>query len=261
MVQSVAKAIEILHAFDHSVPELGVMELSRRLDLHKSTVSRLLATLERGNLVERNPDSGKYRLGVSLIALAGQVVRHADLRTVARPYLEELAQRCRETANLVVLHGDMCMNVEQFVPADRQVKDIGWVGRRTPLHATSTGKVLLAHAPAAERERLLGSEHWEAHTPLTIIDISLLKEELVRVNQQGYALGMEELEVGLDSVAAPVRDHTGAVVAAASLSGPAYRLTETLLPELTSHVLETASLISRALGWDASREGTTNARS
>jgi IclR family transcriptional regulator, acetate operon repressor len=254
MIQSVEKAVEILYAFDHNAPELGVMELSRRLDLHKSTVSRLLATLERSNLVERNSETGKFRLGVGLIALAGQVVRHADLRTAARPYLEELAQRCRETANLVVLHQEMCMNVEQFVPADRQVKDIGWVGRRTPLHATSTGKVLLAFTPAAMRDQLIAGRPLVEYTPRTIMDVVLLKEELARVGHQGYALGLEELEVGLNSVAAPVRDHTGAVVAAASLSGPTYRLTGELLPDLTSHVLETASLISRALGWEVHRE-------
>ena len=254
MVQSVEKAIEILHTFGHAEPELGVMELSRRLGLHKSTVSRLLATLERGELLERNPDTGKYRLGVGLIALAGQVVRHADLRTIARPYLEDLAQHCRETANLVVLHGDMCMNVEQFVPADRQVKDIGWVGRRTPLHATSTGKILLAYAQDGERRRLVERLELHRYTANTITEPGQLLSELERVEERGVAWGLEELEVGLNSVAAPVRDHAQAVVAAVSLSGPAYRVTEDLLPELTSHVVETASCISRALGWDAHRE-------
>jgi IclR family transcriptional regulator, acetate operon repressor len=256
MVQSVEKAVEVLYAFDHAEPELGVMELSRRLGLHKSTVSRLLATLEQGDLVERNSDSGKYRLGVGLIALAGRVVRHADLRTVARPYLEDLAERCRETANLVVLHQDMCMNVEQFVPADRRVKDIGWIGRRTPLHATSTGKVLLAFAPAGEGEQLAARLTLTPYTPQTITDPDRLLQEMERIRGQGVAWGLEELETGLNSVAAPVRDHTGAVVAAVSLSGPAYRVTGSLLPELTSHVVETASLISRALGWDARGERT-----
>jgi len=248
-VRSVEKAMAILYAFSHDEPELGVMELSRRLSLHKSTISRLLMTLEQGGLVERNLDTGCYRLGVELIALAGHVVQHADLRGIARPRLEALAEECRETANLVILHQGEAMNIEQFVPADRQIKDVGWVGRRTPLHATSTGKVLLAYLPDGERERVIEQLELTRFTEHTIVERERLRRELGQVRHRGYALGMEELEIGLNSVAAPVRDHAGMVCAAVSISGPAYRLTRELIPDLTSHVLEAAAHISRSLGW------------
>lgn len=254
-IHSVERAIAILRAFQHDQPELGVTELSRRLGLHKSTVSRLLATLEAGGLVERNPETGRFRLGVELIALAGLVVRHADLRGAARPALERLAAQCGETVNLAVWHQGMALNIEQVAPADRQVRDIGWVGRRTPLHATSTGKVLLAYLPAAERERVLATLSLPALTPYTLTERQTLAAALAQVRQAGYASGLEELEIGLNSVAAPVRDHTGAVVAAVSVSGPAYRVTRDSLPALAARVQGAAGAISRALGWDATRAG------
>jgi len=252
-IHSVEKAIAILRAFDHERPELGVTELSQQLGVHKSTVSRLLATLEAGGLVERDPQTRRYRLGVELIALAGLVVRHADLRVAARPALEALADRCRETVNLAIYHDDMAMNIEQFVPAERQIRDIGWVGRRTPLHATSVGKVLLAYLPAEEAQAVVNALPLPALTSHTITNRQALYAELERVRRQGYALGLEELEVGLNSVAAPVRDHSSTVIAAVSVSGPAYRVTRASLPELASRVIETANSISRALGWDAGR--------
>ncbi len=254
-IHSVEKAIAILRAFDHEQPELGVTELSARLGVHKSTVSRLLTTLEAGGLVERDPATRRYRLGVELIALAGLVMRHADLRGAARPALESLAERCRETANLAIYHAGMAMNIEQFLPADRQIRDIGWVGRRTPLHATSVGKVLLAHLSPEQAQHVIGVLELPALTSHTITDWPTLRGELEAVRRQGYALGLEELEIGLNSVAAPVRDHSGAVIAAISVSGPSYRVSRAEAPALAGRVVETAASVSRALGYDANRLG------
>jgi DNA-binding IclR family transcriptional regulator len=248
-IRSVERAMAILRAFGHREPELGVTELSRRLDLHKSTVSRLLGTMEQGGLVERNPDTGRYRLGLELLALAGQVARHGDLRSLARPHLEILAAGAGETANLAVLHQGVALNVEQFVPGDRQIRDIGWVGRRTPLHATSTGKVLLAYLPVDERTALLANLSYVRYTERTITDPGCLVAELAAVAAQGFAIGAEELELGLNSVAAPVRDRSGLVTAAVSVSGPAYRVTPERLPALTRQVLVAAERISTATGW------------
>jgi DNA-binding IclR family transcriptional regulator len=246
-VQSVERAIAILNAFSPERPERGIGELSRELDLHKSTVSRLMKTLERGGLLARHPETERYRLGVGLIGLAEQVVSHLDLREVARPFLRRLAETCQETVNLAVLNGDRVVNLEQFVPPARQVKNIGRVGRRTCLHCTAAGKVLLAHLSRQERDQIL-PESLERFTPHTITHRHKLEEELTQTHAQGYAVAREELEKGLNVVAAPIYDYSGQVSAAVSVAGPSYRLPGDLLPQLAALVVDTARRISEQLG-------------
>lgn len=150
-LRSVARAMEALELIAEN-GELGVSELGRRLDVHKATASRLIATLAEPGLVERDPTSGKFRLGFGLIRLAGAAMAGLDLVRTAHPILEELADRIRETVNLGVLSGDSVVYVDQVAGA-RSIVAISWVGRRTPLHCTSNGKVLLAHMDAKERDR------------------------------------------------------------------------------------------------------------
>ncbi len=246
-VESVQKAISILKAFNVTEPELGVNELSRRVGLHKSTVSRLLYTLEQGGLIERNPENGKCRLGVALIGLAGLVLSHADVRRAARVHLQWLAEATDETVNLAILDGEVALNVEQ-IASSRMVKNIGWLGRRTPLHCTSTGKVLLAHMPEPLVEQYL-AQPLQRHTRFTITDAVQLREMLSKIHRDGYATGLEELEEGLNAVAAPVRDHQARVVAAVSASGPSYRVSPERLPELAELVKEAGERISAQLGY------------
>lgn len=250
-VRSVQKAISILKAFNISEPELGVNELSRRVGLHKSTVSRLLSTLEQAALVERNPETDKFRLGVELLALAGLVTVHADVRRTARPHLRSLADITEETVNLAVLDGEEAMNVEQ-VASPRMVKDIGWVGRHTPLHCTCTGKVFLAHMPEDEVESVL-ARPLRRYTANTIVNPTRLRDELAKIRDQGFAVGREELEEGLNAIAAPVRNQEGEVVAAVAISGPAYRVSPDRFPALCLIVKETAQQISSQLGYDPER--------
>ena len=154
-MQSVERAIAILKAFNLETPERGVGELSRELELHKSTVSRLMSTLERGGLLSRNLDTRRYRLGIDLLGMAGQVASHLDVRRVARSVLRNLAQSCQEAVNLVVMDQGQVVNVEQFVAPARQVKNIGWVGRRMPPHCTAAGKVLTASLVVEELDQVL----------------------------------------------------------------------------------------------------------
>jgi len=248
IVQSVERAIAILRSFSREKPERGVNELSRELGLHKSTVSRLMGTLERQGLVSRNPQTERYRLGLDLIALAAQVVDHMDTRELARPLLRELAERCQETVNLAVLHEGQVMDLEQFAPPARSVKNIGWVGRRMPPHCTAAGKVLLAHLPSDKLERFLQTR-LERLTPRTITDSDWLRKELALVRERGYATAEEELEEGLNALAAPIRDHTARVTAAVSLAGPAFRVLPELFPELASLLMATAAGVSARLGY------------
>jgi DNA-binding IclR family transcriptional regulator len=255
-IQSVERAITILKSFSREKPERGVGELGRELGLHKSTVSRLMMTLERGGLLSRNPETQRYRLGIDLIGLAAQVVDHMDVPEVARPFLRSLAEDCQESVNLVVLdlppegaaREPHVVNLEQFVPPARQVKNIGQVGRRMPPHGTAAGKVLLAYLPPEELAVVMAGE-LASFTQRTITKPGELQQELAQVREQGYAVVEEELEGGLNAVAAPIRDHRGRVVAAVSISGPAYRMAPRLLSELARHLAIVTSQISHEMGY------------
>jgi DNA-binding IclR family transcriptional regulator len=249
-VQAVDRAIAILKSFSLERPERGVAELSRELGLHKSTVSRLMQTLERGGLLARNPETKRYRLGIELIGLASQVAGYMDVQQVARPFLQRLAEDCQESVNLAVLEGGQVMNLEQFVPPARQVKNIGRVGRRMCAHCTAAGKAMLAYLPPGRLDRVLAGDLLR-FTVRTITDPDKLRQELAEIPSRGYAVAQEELEDGLNAVAAPIKDHTGRVIAAAAIAGPAYRV----LPEMFSHLavqlVEVTGQISRQLGYAA----------
>ena len=254
-IKSVARAIEILTSFSWERPERGVNELARELGLHKSTVSRLMMTLECGGLLTRDLGTDRYRLGIDLIGLASQVISYLDVREIARPYLRELADTCQETVNLVVLDAGQVVNLEQFVPPARRVMNIGWIGRRMPPHCTAAGKVLLAHLPPEDVDRVLPAE-LERFTAHTITDRDQFHRELARTLEQGYAVVEEELEEGLNAIAAPSYDYQGEVPAAVSAAGPAYRVTRAQVPRLAEQLIETSSAISRRLGHSPRQRGT-----
>lgn len=246
-VQSVGRAITILELLADSDGELGVTELGRRLGVHKATASRLVATLADHGLVERNPVTDKYRLGFGLIHLAGSAASGMGLLREARPVLEDLAERTLETVNLAVLDGDAVLNVDQ-ITSPRTVASRSWVGRRTPYHCTANGKVLLAYLDEGARERLL-SMPLAAFTPNAITDPDALRTQLAEVRARGFARTVEELEEGLNAVAAPVRRADGEVIAAVSVAGPAFRMRAGDLPRIARLALDAAASISRRMGF------------
>ncbi len=222
-IQSIDRAIAILDAFRIDEVQLGVTELSNRLGLHKSTVHRLLAALEKGGLVERDPRSRKYSLGIRLIELAGTMLNSRNLPQVARPYLHYLADKLEELTYLGLRDRDEVLNVEQ-VPGPHLVQSVGWLGRRTPLHCTSTGKIFLADMLEDDLERFL-SKGLPRMTAKTVVDPTDLRYELERVREEGFATAFEELEEGTNAIAVPITDSRGKVIAAMGLVGPSYRFT------------------------------------
>jgi DNA-binding IclR family transcriptional regulator len=225
---------------------LGVTELGRRLGVHKATASRLAATLAERGLLERDPLTDRYRLGFGLIRLAGAAMAGLDLVSSARATLEDLAEGTHETVTLGVLSGDEVVSIDQ-VTGTRSIVSVSWVGKRTPLHTTSTGKVFLAFLPDADRERRL-AQPLERSTKRSVTDPDALRTQLDDVRRRGYAQTLEELEEGLNAVAAPVRQADGEVVAALSVSGPAFRVRPVDLPRLGRLTVEAADAISRRLG-------------
>jgi DNA-binding IclR family transcriptional regulator len=247
LIQSIQRAIQLLKAFDVEQGELGVSELSRLVSLPKSTVSRMLTTLEHEGLVERAPASDKYRLGFLLVRLAGRVGHFRDLRDVARPVLLDLNERARETVHLAVPDGDDVVNIEQ-ISGPHLVRETNWVGRRTPYHCAANGKALLAFQPVDTIEHILAGP-LVRFTDRTITDRRLVRSELAQVRERGYARVIGEIEAGLNGVAAPIRNATGQVIAAVSAGGPAYRVTSARMNELGEMVVGAAASISARLGY------------
>jgi DNA-binding IclR family transcriptional regulator len=243
----VGRAAAILWCFTKHDSELGVTALSEELGLHKSTISRLLSTLQHENLVEQNPETGKYRLGLGLVTLAGIVLDRLDLRAVAYPYVTTLADVVQETVNVVVLSGRQCMNIGG-ADSPRPVQYVGRIGRRTPTHCTSAGKVLLAHLSLKERLEIL-PDPLPRFTEKTIVDSQYLEQILVQVKAQGYAITHEEHQEGLSALAAPIYNHAASVVAAVAVSGPTYRLgDDNKIEQFIGPVQDTAREISIQLG-------------
>jgi DNA-binding IclR family transcriptional regulator len=248
----VGRAISILELLAEGDGELGVSELGRRLGVHKATASRLVSTLAERGLVQRNPVSDKYRLGFGLVHLAGAVMAGLDLVQQARPVLEDLARETGETVNLAVLDGDAVMHIDQTT-GSRSIVTANWVGRRTPLHCTSNGKVLLAHLRPDEQDRLL-ARPLERLTSNTIVDPEAMRAELRQALARGYARAVGELEEGLNAVAAPVRRADGVVEAAVSVSGPSFRMPPRDLHRIAQLSAGAAADISRRIGFTERRQ-------
>ncbi len=246
-IQTVQRVAQILHCFTAAEDDLGVMQISRETGLHKSTASRLLSTLHQEGFVERSSETGKYRLGLGLVNLAGVVLERQDLRQIAQEHLRALAEITQETINISILDGDTCINIET-IRSPKSIRYAGQLGRRTPLHCTSTGKVLLTHMSPEQRQTIL-SQPLSAYTQHTIADPVRLRTALAEVCDQGYAISDEEFEEGLVAIAAPIWDRSGEVIAALSISGPTYRMDADTLEAFILPLTEAAQKISRQLGY------------
>jgi DNA-binding IclR family transcriptional regulator len=244
-VQSVDRALTILEVLAR-IGEAGVTEIAAELGVHKSTAFRLVTTLEAHRLVEQATDRGKYRLGVGILRLAGATTARLDLVQEARPVCRQLAADTGETVNLAVLSESSALYLDQ-VAGSSALQPHNWVGQHIPLHATSNGKVLLSGLDDVALDEVLGG--LSRYTALTITRKSQLREEVKLVREQGYAVAIDELEVGLTAAAAPIRNAHGDVVASMSVSGPTFRLTADRVEEVVPQLVEAALEVSHRLGW------------
>jgi DNA-binding IclR family transcriptional regulator len=247
-VQSVDRALAVLDLLA-AHGELGVTEIAAELTVHKSTAFRLVTALEARRLVEQVSDRGKYRLGLGILRLAAATTGRLDVTREARDLCERLAKQCNETVNLAILDDGAAVNVLQEL-GGASVASRDWIGSRTPLHATSSGKVLLAYAPARVRDSVL-SAPLESFTPQTITSATKLAADLDVVRAAGWASTDEELEAGLTAIAAPVWDSSGRVVASISVSGPSYRLPPDRRPAIANLVRAAAADLSLRMGFSS----------
>lgn len=241
-IEASHRAVAILDALADG-GGVGTNELARRVGLPASTVSRQLGTLTSAGLVEHDPDTGRYRLGIRIVRLANAVLARLDVREVARPHLEELVRITGETATLHV-PGDVDAVTADFVPSAHFVQHVSQLGRPSIAHATSAGKVMLAFSG-----RPLPAGPFEAYTPRTITSRTALAMEIDRVRKQGYAEGIEEREPGLSAVAAPIWSANVSLAAIVALQGPSSRFGRAAIRAAVPPLLERATAISRALGF------------
>lgn len=252
IIQSVTNALDLLEEFRGEETELGVTELSKRLALHKNNVFRLLATLESRGYMEQNRLTGNYRLGLRVLELGQVFIKHMGLLKMARPVLEEIVEKCNETAYLGLIRDNRVVYVDA-VEANRPVRVVSRVGGGLPVYASAVGKVQIAFETADERDRALGPGALEQFTPNTITDRQKLQAHLEAVQKQGFALDDEEYDDGIRCVGVPVRDYTRRVIAGISISGPAYRFNDDRLnSELIPLAKSAGETLSRRLGYELS---------
>jgi IclR family acetate operon transcriptional repressor len=247
-LSSVRNAARLLKEFSGVDKQLGVTELSDRLGLGKSTVHRLLATLAEERLLERDAASGRYRLGLGIYELGAVVTAHVDLHEAALPAMVGLRQRTGETVQVSVLDGLEVVYVERL-DSPHTLRIFSRVGHRLPAPATSSGKVLLAGLPPQTLDARLKQWRPVAMTPNTITDEQALRDELQLVARRGWAENVEEGEIGVASVGAPIRGIDGSVAAAVSVAGPIARVRGGSLRRFCGAVVEAANAISARLGY------------
>jgi DNA-binding IclR family transcriptional regulator len=244
-VQSVDRALTILELLARE-GEAGVTEIATELGVHKSTAFRLLATLEAHRLVEQDGERGRYRLGVGNLRLAGATTARLDLVTEARPVCRQLAADTGETVNITVRSGTSALYLDQ-VAGRSALQSHNWVGQHIPLHATSNGKVLISELTDDELKAAL--HELPRFTNATVTSRAKLKDDLAAVREAGYAVAVDELEIGLTAAAAPIRSAHGDVIASMSISGPTFRLTDERLAETIPMLVAAAMEVSHRLGW------------
>ena len=248
-LSSVTSALLLLKVFSEEEAEIGISSMAKRLGLAKSTVHRLAVTLAAEGFLEQNPENGRYRLGLSLFSLGTLVRRRMDVSNQARPLLGQLRDSTQEAVHLAILAQTSIMYLYNL-ESSQAIGIRSYIGARKPAFCTSEGRVLLAFGPP-EAAASVFAEGLKPRTPKTNTDPAALAKTLEEVRQLGYAIDDEESEEGMRGVAAPIRDISGRVIAAASLAGPIQRLSKRDLRGLALQVVSTADAISVRLGYKA----------
>jgi len=247
-IKSVKHCLDILSCFTPETAEIGVIETSHKLNLSKSTVSRLLATLKQENWVVKISPSQKYRLAPKVLELANIFLANFEWRMIALPHLKNLRDRTDETVTVFVIQDNERVCIEKF-ESSHELRPVLNIGGAYPLHAGAAGKVLFAHLSKEKRREILPKAGLPRFTSNTITNFMSLEKELSKIRKQGYAVSFQERAQYVSSVSAPIRDFNGEVIASLNLSGPLIRFTHEKVKEFIKMVLETAGTISQEIGY------------
>jgi len=247
-LEGVDRVVKLLDCFTDETPELRLTDLSERLGVSKAQVLRIVSTLQAGGYLERDAETKRYRLGVRLFHL-GMVVRHQmDLRKIALPHLRHLAEKTEETAALFVPDplGPICLEVVQSRKAMRVFAQLG---SRMPWNAGTSSKVILAHLPEEQRERILDRGGFKRYTAHTVTDPGRIREILGEIRRVGYHIGVRDLDEDALGISAPIFDDAGQIAGAIGVAAPAVRLPEAELQRIIGLVCEATDEIARQLGY------------
>ena len=247
-VQVLDRASDILSVLADRQGECSLVDICSALNLHKSTIHRLLMVLEHHRFVERDPETSRFRLGVRLFELGSRAVAVVDLRRCCRPYVSRVQQETSETTHFCLFDNGELLYIEKMEP-ERSVRMACSIGARAPAYCTAVGKSILAELSDAEVDAVVRRSGLKRVTPNTITSIQALRAELRAVRMRGYAIDDEEKEEGLRCVGAAVHDHSGRAIAAISVSGPAFRMNCSKIAQIAKAVVSAAQSISRELGY------------
>ena len=248
-VRAVDRALDILLCFTREEPTRSLTQIAESVQMSKTTVHRLLTTLEIKRFISRDKDTGMYRLGFRIVEMASLVLQDMDLRRWTQPYLKNLSEMYGETVDLSVLDGSHVIYLE-VIESPRRVKLAAATGQRLPAYFTASGKALLAFAPTEQVEKIL-AENFAEHNGESIPTISRAKEDLVKVVERGYAISEQEYEEQINAVSAPIFDSEHRAIASIAIVGPSFRLSRERLPELGESIRKIADEISREVGMTA----------
>lgn len=246
--KSLQKALRILLHMGQNGPELGVTRLASALSLNKSTVHRLLTAMEKFELIEKNPESERYRLGLKLHELGTQAIESRTLQVEARQFLLEMSRRSHETVSLAVPGAGGVLCLDRVDSPHTIITVRTRVGTHFPAHCTAAGKAVLAYLPGDAVDAILSKSELTRFTPFTRTRISDVKKDLRLIRRQGYALDKQELERGLSGIAAPVFAPDGQIMAAIGLAGPTLRFRGRELAKKIALTKEIAGQMAAALG-------------
>jgi len=249
VINSVLRAAEILDSFSFEKSAYTNSEIAKKLHLNKSTVTRLLCSLEKAGFLQRNNKTAEYRLTHRLFRIGSIYINQIGLHSEAMPLLSELASSCKETVHLAVLNEFEVFYLDK-VESSQSIGMMSRIGNKSPAYCTGVGKVMLAHLSKEDLERFFCSTELKRHTSNTITDPVKLRRHLDKIRELGYATDNAEHEAEVKCVAAGIRDNSKEVVAGISVSGPVFRMSaERMKSELIPAVKQTARMISRRLGY------------
>lgn len=248
VVQSVDRALSIMEVLSDYDEGLGITEISTKIDLHKSTVYRLLGTLIYKGYVKQDKSTNKYKITFKLFELGNKSIENIDIVSVSRPFIEDLMERVNEVVHLVLLEGEEIVYIDK-VESHNTIRMHSNIGKRSPAYSTSVGKAIMAYLPKQKIKEIWDNSEIKKYTKYTITDFDKFMEELKGIRKIHYAIDDEENELGVRCIGAPIFNHKNEPIAAISISGPTSRVTKESVEKQAKWVMKYAEMISKELGY------------
>lgn len=243
IVQSIERAYRILKCFEDN-EYLRITEISNMVSLHKSTTFGLVNTMKELRMLEQDPKTGMYKLGLEMFKLGSKV--NINMRSIVSPYIDSLVVETQETVNLVVREGDNILYIEKK-ESPHSMRICTNLGQQLPLYCTASGKAILAYLDPADTEEILNRTEFKKFTENTLVTVNAVKEDIEQVRQRGFAVDREELEYGLTCVGVPIFNRKRAPIGAISVSGPTPRMNSIFITKVADKMMGYTKIITEKL--------------